>query len=364
VISSQGAPVLAKSEVPAALPWDQPRMKRDTPPLRNRSPVQTFRSTPSLSPLGNALACSGAALAQQDDAQPGRGLYVAMQRGLGPREPPKQARDRRHDPSPTRPATPLQQRRNVARPSVSASFPAASYEAVPEDTLDMYMQKLARCLPQNGARSLLIRRLSRGEYEVDGCRVSIALRGGEAYVYATNSNNDADRAEALQSYLLRAADNALARSMNCGGPSGASFNQHEVMPRVPLGVRSQTVHMPSSGNPYAGVLVRAPDGGSFLLGSSFYSQTSVSESKPPHMEALHLMQTQPTAQTQSLSQLQRSHALHGSFFLSHDQLERAHGVNLRSHAASSAPLNAGYPFPAAQVPGTFYGHPAFVAVSG
>ncbi|OLP74852.1 hypothetical protein AK812_SmicGene45496, partial [Symbiodinium microadriaticum] len=63
------------------------------------------------------------------------------------------------------PATPLQQRRNVARPSVSASFPAASYEAVPEDTLDMYMQKLARCLPQNGARSLLIRRLSRGEYE-------------------------------------------------------------------------------------------------------------------------------------------------------------------------------------------------------
>ncbi|CAE7320226.1 unnamed protein product, partial [Symbiodinium sp. CCMP2456] len=199
---------------------------------------------------------------------------------------------------------------------------------------------------------------------VDGCRVSIALRGGEAYVYATNSSNDADRAEALQSYLLRAADNALARSMNCGGPSGASFNQHEVMPRVPLGVRSQTVHMPSSGNPYAGVLVRAPDGGSFLLGSSFYSQTSVSESKPQHMEALHLMQTQPTAQTQSLSQLQRSHALHGSFFLSHDQLERAHGVNLRSHATSSAPLNAGYPFPAAQVPGTFYGHPAFVAVSG
>ncbi|CAE7481072.1 unnamed protein product, partial [Symbiodinium necroappetens] len=55
VISSQGAPVLAKSEVPAALPWDQPRLKRDTPPLRNRSPVQTFRSTPSLSPLGNAL---------------------------------------------------------------------------------------------------------------------------------------------------------------------------------------------------------------------------------------------------------------------------------------------------------------------
>ena len=61
--------------------------------------------------------------------------------------------------------------------------------------------------------------------------------------------------------------------------------------------------MPSSGNPYAGVLVRgawgeerptfpqfgsvatpsgissAPDGGSFLLGSSFYSQTSVLISK-------------------------------------------------------------------------------------
>ncbi|CAE7567928.1 unnamed protein product [Symbiodinium pilosum] len=223
-----------------------------------------------------------------------------MQRGLGPRDPPKQSRDRRHDPSPTRPTTPLQQRRHVARPSVSTSSPAASYEAVPEDTLDLYMQKLARSLPQNGARYLFIRRLSRGEYEVDGCRVSIALRGGEAYVYATNSNDDTDRAESLHSYLLRAADNALARSMNAGGPSGASFNQHEVVPRVPPGMRSQTMplqHMPSSGSPYAGVLVRAPDGGSFLLGSSFYSQASVPESKPPHMEALHLMQTQQPVQT-------------------------------------------------------------------
>ena len=58
-IDAQGAPVLAKTEVPAALPWDHPRLKRsllllllfvmcvcvsywrsaagrDTPPLRNR----------------------------------------------------------------------------------------------------------------------------------------------------------------------------------------------------------------------------------------------------------------------------------------------------------------------------------------
>eukprot|EP00913_Durusdinium_trenchii_P020022 g18819.t1 len=97
--------------------------------------MQSYRSTTSLSPLGTAIACSGAAL--QDDSQPGRGLYVAMQRGLGPRD--SHARDRRSDGSPTstrheRPSTPLQQRRN-ARNSVAAVLPcaAASYEAVSED---------------------------------------------------------------------------------------------------------------------------------------------------------------------------------------------------------------------------------------
>ena len=48
------------------------------------------------------------------------------------------------------------------------------------------------------------------------------------------------------------------------GPSAASFNHHEVMSRYPLG--------PSSKGPFAGVLLRAPDGGSFLLGSSFYRE--------------------------------------------------------------------------------------------
>ena len=50
------------------------------------------------------------------------------------------------------------------------------------------------------------------------------------------------------------------------GPSAASFNHHEVMSRYPLGVPS------ASKGPFAGVLLRAPDGGSFLLGSSFYRE--------------------------------------------------------------------------------------------
>ena len=87
---------------------------------------------------------------------------MAMQRGLGPRE----SRDRRNDCSPTRPSTPLQRR--TQRHSVSVPASAAAYEAVPEDifpnqiksvskslniiqhpagaqdSLDIYMQKLAR----------------------------------------------------------------------------------------------------------------------------------------------------------------------------------------------------------------------------
>ncbi|CAJ1350731.1 unnamed protein product [Effrenium voratum] len=336
VISSQGAPVMAKNEIPAALPWDQPRPKRDTTPLRNRSPMQSFRSTASLSqsPLGTAIACSTAALG---DEGPGRGLYVAMQRGLGPREP---ARDRRNDGSPTRPrpSTPL--RRN--RPRVAAC-PAVSYEALSEDTLDVYMQRLARCLPQNGARSLYIRRLSRGEYEVDGCRVSITMRGGEAYAYSTNSNDELGRGETLQSYLLRAADRSLVRSMS--GPSGASFNHHEVMSRVPLAPRG-TASMPvHNSSPYAGVLVRAPDGGSFLLGSSFYS---VPDPSAQNAEAMHLMQTQKH-QLQHSSSRQASQ---GSFYLE--------APNWRNYVPAVAP--GAYPVPMQALYG--HGHPSFVAVSG
>lgn len=334
VISSQGAPVLAKNEIPTALPWDQPpRPKRDTTPLRNRSPMQSYRSTTSLSPLGTAIACSGAAL--QEDSQPGRGLYVAMQRGLGPRESrDSHARDRRGDGSPPRPSTPVQQRRAV-RNSTAPVPPcaAAHYEGIPEDSLDMYMQSLARGLPRNGARSLFIRRLSRGEYEVDGCRVSITMRNNEALVYTTNGNDEFGSGETLQSYLLRAADRALAAR-------SSSFNHHDVMPRIPFG------RPPNSGSPYAGVLLRGPDGGSFLLGNSFYSQKSVPDVNP-QMEGLHLMHTQPM--------LPRSQAAQGSFYL--DQ-----GSSWRSFVPAN--LQGGYVVPSLQAPAGLYGQPAFVSVSG
>lgn len=338
VISSQGDRVHAKNEIPHALPWDQPaRPKRDTTPLRNRSPMQTYRSTTSLSPLGTAIACSGAAL--QEDSQPGRGLYVAMQRGLGPRESRESVRDnRRGDGSPARPTTPVQQRRNVRNSTaVAPPCPAAHYEGIAEDSLDMYMQRVARGLPQNGARSLFIRRLSRGEYEVDGCRVSITMRHGEALVYPTNGNDDLAAGDDLKSYLLRAADRALAAR-------SSSFNHHEVMSRIPFGRVP-----PSSSGQYAGVLVRAPDGGSFLLGSSFYSGKGVPDGNTQPTEGLHLMHTQSQL-------LPRSQASQGSFYLS-DQ-----GSSWRSFVPAN--VHGGYIVPSLQAPPGLYGQPAFVSVSG
>jgi len=167
------------------------------------------------------------------------------------------------------------------------------------------------------------------------------MRGGEAYVYTTNSNDEFGRGETLQSYLLRAADRALAaRSMT--GPSAASFNHHEVMSRIPFGSR----HMPGSGSPFAGVLLRAPDGGSFLLGSSFYSQKSVPESAP--VEALHL-------QTQPHPMLPRSQASRtGSFYLTQQE------QGWRSFVPT---MHGGYVVPSLQAPAGL-SHPAFVAVSG
>jgi len=341
VISSQGAPVHAKNEVPSPLPWDSSSRKRETTPLRNRSPVQSFRSTGSFA-LGNSMACTGAALAQEDN-MPGRGLYISMQGGLGPRD--RQNKDRRERRSDASPQTPLQQRRTSSRTNVRVMpvCQAANYEAFPEDSLDVMVQDVARRLPQNGARALLLRRLSRGEYEVDGARVSINIRGSEAYVYPTNDDGNG-KPETLSSYLLRAADSALARSM-----STASFNASHDMRMLSL---PPPPPMPGSNwNGNAGVLVRGPDGGSFLLGSSFYSQASgVTDHAHQRVEALHLM-----SQMQSNS---RRSGLYGQ------------GSRNGYPAAGPPPppiqpaKHGGYPGPSQQAPYGFYAQPSFIAVNG
>jgi len=356
VISSQGAPRLAKNEVPSPLPWDSSSRKRETTPLRNRSPVQSFRSTSSFA-LGNSMACTGAALAQQEDNMPGRGLYVSMQKGLGPCDRLKQdRRDRRSDHSPQ---TPLQQRRTSSRTSVRAPpvAQAVNYEAIPEDSLDMMVQDAARRLPQNGARALLMRRLSRGEYEIDGARVSITMRGNEAYVYPTNDDGT-DQPESLSRYLVRAADSALAKSM-----STASFNVSHDMRMMGL---PPPPPLPGNWNGNSGVLVRGPDGGSFLLGSSFYSQASgVTDHSNHRMEALHLMQSQQMQMQQSRpgpNSLRNS--LLGQGVSQASSRNSYGGVRNQAPPPIQPAKHGGYPGPASQVPYGFYAQPSFIAVNG
>mmetsp|Transcript_113813 Transcript_113813/g.353594 ORF Transcript_113813/g.353594 Transcript_113813/m.353594 type:complete len:327 (+) Transcript_113813:98-1078(+) len=224
IISSQGAPVhppLVESPAVQTMHWDYQwpksrsscsRQRRTPSPLRStgissRSPAPSFRAARSFrEALGGSLAFSGAAAAQQEESLPGRGLYVPMQRGLGPR--------------------------GTSRPLAQGPpMAAASYEASPEDALDQLLEAHARLLPGNVARVLLLRKLALGEYEVDNCRVSITMQGTEAVVVHMQgvAGEDDSCAEPLMSFLYRAADAAFTRSVLCGNGAGGSFEGREAM---------------------------------------------------------------------------------------------------------------------------------------
>jgi len=305
----------------------------------------------------------------------GRGLYVAMQRGLGPREQaqaPSAGRGRRDDKSPV---ASLQQRQQISRTQARAPpgplSPAAVYEALPEDRLDVLVRDVSRRLPQNGARALLLRRLSRGEYEIDGCRVSITMRGAEAIVYATNSDENIGHGDKLEAYLLRAADNALARSMMAGngggGPAPGSFASQSV--RLPPAPPAP----PAAGNPWAGnsgVLVRGLDGGSFLLGSSFYSQASGAHDVQQHhrIEALHLMQAQQL-QAQQMQQRQQSQQMQNasrgpSFYMRPENGPQGAGQSRQSIGGYQQQSSGTQSRSSQQAPYGLFGGPSFIAVNG
>uniref|UniRef100_A0A7S1L3F7 Uncharacterized protein n=1 Tax=Alexandrium catenella TaxID=2925 RepID=A0A7S1L3F7_ALECA len=75
------------------------RLRRTPSPLPGRwsasgSPCSSFCTAPSFrEALGGSLAYTGAAAAQQEEPLPGRGLYVAMQRGLEPRGTSRSSRN-------------------------------------------------------------------------------------------------------------------------------------------------------------------------------------------------------------------------------------------------------------------------------
>lgn len=308
----------------------------------------------------------------------GRGLYVAMQRGLGPREQPQApsaCRARRDEKSPV---TSLQQRQQISRTQARAPpgplSPAAAYEALPEDRLDVLVRDVSRRLPQNGARALLLRRLSRGEYEIDGCRVSITMRGAEAIVYATNSDDNIGQGDKLETYLIRAADNALARSMRGGngggGPAAASFASQSV--RLPPAPPAP----PAASNPWAGnpgVLARGLDGGSFLLGSSFYSQASgapdVQQQQQHHrIEALHLMQAQQL-QAQQMQQRHQSQQMQNasrgpSFYMRRENGPQGTGPSRQSMGGYQQQSSGTQSRSPQQTPYGLFTHPSFIAVNG
>lgn len=216
VISSQG-PRPTREAVPGAggyplasgLQWNE-RPK----PAAQRSPKGTFPQTPSASfnsPFGEVIACSGAAFAQKEEQLPGRGLYVPMQKGLGAKER-QQERRVRGPPSPTilsRPAGP----QLASKASQQGPVFAHLYTGVREDPVDMIMEKVLKKLPANSARALQLQRLSRGEYEVDGVRVSLGVRGSEVVAVETSGPPTGGGGEPLEKYIGRVADVALGRTL-------------------------------------------------------------------------------------------------------------------------------------------------------
>lgn len=295
------------------------RHRRESGELRTRcsspfrSPTSSFRTNTSSfhSALGGSLACSGAAFGHQDEAVPGRGLYVPMQRGLGPQGPAPANRDalnrsRREVRSAASQPPPRERRgswQGAAQPP-RFSVPAASYEAVREDALDCIVETLARQLPPNYGRALLLRRLSQGEYEVDGRRLGVGWQGAEV-VALIPKEDGSTVAEPFASFLRNSADHALSRAYasasgaaqpgagrrpggslsiavgsGAGGAAPHGEGQQEVLRHYPTGTGS--------------FLLRPNESGSFILqgregsfgassfgANSFYGVYGISSSGTP-----------------------------------------------------------------------------------
>lgn len=284
IISSQGSPVTAAGAVPSSLPWDSQQRGggRGGSPLRRGreggSPVNSFRHVPSFqSALGGSFACSGAAM--DDRGMPGQGLYVSMQRGLGPRgNPPASAGGRGNQGGRAASSNSPPRMRSRASSLVRTSLaPALSYEANQEDPIDSAVEQHARQLPVNCGRALLLRRIAPNEYEVDGFRVTIGWRGNELCAFPPRGGGDPDEpvkrgGEPLQSYLMRVADRALARSM-MQAQVGQSFESREGISGQQLqhALQKAAAGQQQRGPQGGSFLCRTNDGGSFIIGRDGYN---------------------------------------------------------------------------------------------
>lgn len=342
--------------------------------------------------MGGSLAFSGAAKTQhQDEGLPSRGLYVSMQRGLGgnggaPRRGGSGAEGRGGTGTPPSSGTPT-----VPFDCPSQPVAALSYEAMHEDRIDQVVEAHARHLPANSGRALHLRRLAHGEYEIDGCRVRIQWRNSELFVFPRGHQDDESGGEALRSFLHRAADAALARSIMCGGraPGPSFFEGQPGLHRAPPAAGAQW-------GPNGSFLI-GPDGGcSFLLDNrgeagSFYG---LPDPKDPRLEAMRIAGTPspmqgapPLAAAQpgmGPNPLLRGGST-GSFYLRADGMRQQTGGGMRQQSAGSAhqrcssrtpamPPAGGYPaqqggLPSRQPtqgkinPTMVYG-PHFIAVNG
>jgi len=261
IISSQGiarpvTPHHVLSAAAADAPWNHHcRSVKSVRPqqLRTPSPVQRHWGTPGgcRSPaasvreaFGHSLTYSGAAAIPEDEL-PGRGLYVSMQRGLGARGTSRPGGLCNRSPFSSSGAPSASSRSSQRYTSV-----AASYEALPDDSIDQLVEKHARLLPADPAKVLVLRRQGHGEYEVDGCRVHIAWRGSEACVFPLGDASQREAGEPLISFLWRAADAAHARQM-------ARSCSDLALSRAPL--------LAPCGTPSSGSFLLNSDGSSFLI---------------------------------------------------------------------------------------------------
>jgi len=171
--------------------------------------------------LGGHLPCTAAALGSQENALPGRGLYVAMQRGMsydtnGLHDRPAMSSEMPSTSS--REASPRVLHRKLAKiraESPGRMIPAENYRGCPDDAIDEAVAAECLLLPRHHAKALLIRRIAPGEYEVDGVPVRFTYSKEEreaAEVMVSTPGLEHEGMEPLSRYLPRAAEQALARA--------------------------------------------------------------------------------------------------------------------------------------------------------
>mmetsp|Transcript_57251 Transcript_57251/g.125341 ORF Transcript_57251/g.125341 Transcript_57251/m.125341 type:complete len:758 (+) Transcript_57251:100-2373(+) len=283
VISSQGEPKLAPKDVHGAgagvsgkpsgghgsatnngSAWDQMASARTPSPLRTRgnaangrglSPLRSgsgsFLSTSSFhSNFGSSVPFSAAAMGTGDMCR--GGLYVPVQRGLGPRSSQRDGLGLRGEASSRH-----RKEEKYMRCSSRLSMPLRKYRPVLEDPVDVAFARAASELSSKIQDNLLVRRIGQGEYEVDGKVVRVRLLGQDLVVYTQTLGTS----EMLGPFMRRLADKHAPGHQSA--KTAMSFDLSDPTTRVMTGGTSQQL-----GSANGSFMLRGGDGGSFLLNRS------------------------------------------------------------------------------------------------